>query len=441
MELDIGAFVSKPSIQQFNLFRKKDLLQIADILNISVSSSAAKKVIKAEVYAKLVEQGLLSVETDLEGEGKIDGLDMGGTMDFSSSKSDPLLLFKLKELELQIKQQEHENRRLHLRELEMIHIEKGKEREYAQTVISPVAIPMHVNVPPADQSTGNFAHIRDAVVPFDPSKHIKLVPPFQESEVDAYFIAFERIAAKLNWPRDMWALMMQCSLVGKAQEVCSALPIDDSLNYDVVKAAVLRVYELVPEAYRQKFRSYTKSMKQSFVGFARDKKMLLERWCAASKTTTFDQLHELFLLEDFKNGLPGNLVTYLNEQKENSLSAAAVLADEYMLTHKTAFSSVTGQNYSMSMFWNNEKPLFSRSMRHVAHFAEQSKEQGKNSENKRVCFYCLDPGHLIADCKVWKKKNMAVKPKSVANIVCEPMVNVEIEFFRCLCFYSFCIQG
>ncbi len=48
-------------------------------------------------------------------------------MDLSSSKSDPLLLFKLKELELQIKQQEHENRRLHLRELEMIHVEKGKE--------------------------------------------------------------------------------------------------------------------------------------------------------------------------------------------------------------------------------------------------------------------------------------------------------------------------
>ncbi len=29
MEPDIGAFVSKQSIQQFNLFRKKDLLQIA----------------------------------------------------------------------------------------------------------------------------------------------------------------------------------------------------------------------------------------------------------------------------------------------------------------------------------------------------------------------------------------------------------------------------
>ncbi len=95
----------------------------------------------------------------------------------------------------------------------------------------------------------------------------------------------------------------------------------------MVKAAVLRVYELVPEAYRQKFRSYTKSTKQTFVGFARDKKKLLEKWCATSKTTTFDQLQELFLLEDFKNCLPGNLVTYLNEQKVNSLLAAAVLAN------------------------------------------------------------------------------------------------------------------
>ena len=54
---------------------------------------------------------------------------------------------------------------------------------------------------------------------FDISKYVKLVPPFREAEVDAYFVAFERIAGKLNWPKDMWALLLQCSLVGKAQEV------------------------------------------------------------------------------------------------------------------------------------------------------------------------------------------------------------------------------
>ncbi len=71
--------------------------------------------------------------------------------------------------------------------------------------------------------------------------------------MDAYFVAFERIAGKLNWPKDMWALFLQCSLVGKAQEVSSALSLEDSLDYDVVKSTVLRAYELVPEAIGRGF--------------------------------------------------------------------------------------------------------------------------------------------------------------------------------------------
>ncbi len=50
------------------------------------------------------------------------------------------------------------------------------------------------------------------------------------------------IAGKLEWPKDMWALLLQCSLSGKAREVCSVLPLEQSLDYDVVKAAVLRAY-------------------------------------------------------------------------------------------------------------------------------------------------------------------------------------------------------
>ncbi len=54
------------------------------------------------------------------------------------------------------------------------------------------------------------------------------------------------VAEKLNWSKDMRALLLQCNLVGKAQEVSSALSVEESLDYDTVKAAVLRAYELVP---------------------------------------------------------------------------------------------------------------------------------------------------------------------------------------------------
>ena len=38
-------------------------------------------------------------------------------------------------------------------------------------------------------------------VMFDVSKHIKLVLPFQEREVDKYFLHFKKIAMSLGWPR------------------------------------------------------------------------------------------------------------------------------------------------------------------------------------------------------------------------------------------------
>ena len=81
---------------------------------------------------------------------------------------------------------------------------------------------------------------------FDVGKHITLVPPFTESEVDSYFSALERVATALYWPPEVWSLLLQCKLSGKAQEVVAALSLEDSLLYEVVKTTVLRAYELVP---------------------------------------------------------------------------------------------------------------------------------------------------------------------------------------------------
>lgn len=155
---------------------------------------------------------------------------------------------------------------------------------------------------------------------FDISKYVKLVPLFREAEVDSYFTTFEQVAEKFNWPKDMWVLLLQCNLVGKAQEVCSALPVEEALDYDVLKPAILRAYELVPEAYRQRFREHSKAAKQTFVEFAREEKGIFHKWCAASRTETVDHLRELLLLEDFKTCIAENIVMHINEQKVSTLA-------------------------------------------------------------------------------------------------------------------------
>lgn len=51
----------------------------------------------------------------------------------------------------------------------------------------------------------------------------------------------------------------------------------------MVKSAILRSYELVPEAYRQRFRDSHKFDKQTYVEFGREKETLFDRWCTSQK--------------------------------------------------------------------------------------------------------------------------------------------------------------
>lgn len=83
--------------------------------------------------------------------------------------------------------------------------------------------------------------------------------------MEKYFSHFERVAATFGWPEDVWTLLFQCVLTGKAQEIYSSLTLIQSADYKVVKEAILRAYELVPEAYRQRFRGCRKAERQTFV--------------------------------------------------------------------------------------------------------------------------------------------------------------------------------
>ena len=78
-----------------------------------------------------------------------------------------------------------------------------------------------------------------------------MVPVFNENDVEKYFQHFEKVAVSLEWPKKMWPVLLQSALKGKAQEAYSFLCEEESFDYERVKMAILKAYELVPEVYRQ----------------------------------------------------------------------------------------------------------------------------------------------------------------------------------------------
>lgn len=325
MAFNLQSFLDNPSLEVIEKCRKDELLIIATHFKIHIPKQSLKKEIKAKVIDRLCELEVLpdlDEETDALDEVQ-DDIEIGkeeaktavteaeaearpilppfepfspGSTSFSGETRTKVRIARLNmELEERARQAELDMR-LEVRRLE---IQADKEVRLRKLEIEAAKVtPVSSGQPNLLSVSTNSSNSGSTT--FDVGKHIALVPNFRESEVDSYFNAFERIATSLGWPKEVWSLLLQCKLVGKALEVYSTLSLEDGLKYDVVKSAILKSYELVPEAYRQHFRNCKKSTTQTFVEFAREKGMLFDRWCFSSKADDFVSLRELMLLEDFK---------------------------------------------------------------------------------------------------------------------------------------------
>ncbi|XP_076831223.1 uncharacterized protein LOC143476767 [Brachyhypopomus gauderio] len=214
MEFDLEQFVLSPSVEALAQCRKADLLSVAGFYNVSVARSARKAEIRKTILERLREERRLPVSPDTRIPAVAQAARLHGLERASVAVGGGGLLFAAE-----------------------------------VTGHSPGTSPgMDVDSPPAAGSLSDIdlnmaVRLKEldlAIKQEEWQTQLLRVRALEESEVDSYFTAFERVAATLHWPKDMWSLLLQCKLVGKVQEVCSSLTIEQSLDYDRVKAAVLR---------------------------------------------------------------------------------------------------------------------------------------------------------------------------------------------------------
>ena len=273
---------------------------------------------------------------------------------------------------------------------------------------------------------------------FDVTKHIRLVPPFQEKEVDKYFfLHFEKVAENLKWPREHWTILLQSVVIGKDREIYTQLSLEQSFDFDKVKELILKAYEMVPEAYRQKFRDCRKEPYQTHVEFARTKEQVFDRWCSSKKVgSDHEKLRQLMLVEEFKWCINSDVRAFLNEKEVENLNVAARLADNYSLTHKTSFVNkpfprkpfnphlkFTPQSRPFSPQSkpyspqsgpksnpSNPSDNSSHSLTPNSRFSGENK--GQSPLSQPICNYCKQSGHIISECIALKRKREKERQES-----------------------------
>ncbi len=257
---DLEAFISAPNLEQLDKCRKDDLISIAAHFQISVLKQQLKREIKNIVLQKLVELGVLVLPEVIE-DGSLAsdirpelGEEQSGTAEVEGSEAKAVLppfepfspasagsgvdaRLKVRLARVQMDARERAEDRQAERELRLkIHrLEIEAEMQIKMRELDLKAA-KSAPAPVVQSQLAAVALSEGAALGtnFDVSKNISLVPQFRES-------------------------------------------LEDSLKYDAVKAAILRAYELVQEAYRQRFRSHKKSFSQTFVEFAREKGVLFDK--------------------------------------------------------------------------------------------------------------------------------------------------------------------
>ena len=171
-------FVQSPSMEVLETFKKDMLMQIAQELQIEVKRSTRKHELKRLIVEQLVDEDVLPdsclevykpLPMEPSGQYEIRRLEIEREL--------KLREFEARERELEARQRKEE-------------LEARKEELEAQAQKEERALKHEREMRALELNARRIAHEESIATKFDLGKNVRLVPPFNESEVDKYFANF-----------------------------------------------------------------------------------------------------------------------------------------------------------------------------------------------------------------------------------------------------------
>ena len=372
----IENFLKEPSMEKLERLRKSEIIKIGEKLELNVRNSMRKHELVIKIARHMVDENVFE-------EAVLEEL--------------PTEMIRMTPEEI---------------ELEKIKIQAQMELQRNKMELEKIKIQQETRLREVDLAIRGRKESHDS---FEVTKQARLVPKFEEANMDEYFAHFERTALNLGWPKECWSMLLQTVLTGKAQRAYATLPTENCADYDLVKAAVLKSFELVPEAYRQKFRTQRKTENQSYVEFLREKENALDKWCDSKMIDgDAEKLRQLILAEEFLNCVPEEVRVHLSERKTDVTYEMAALADEYILTHrKTKEKTFTGS-----------KVKFKAELSPEGRPKEENRRTFQSSSRTVVCYKCGKAGHIAIRCQLGKgPERNQTQPRKPQGAVTTPRGN------------------
>ena len=215
------------------------------------------------------------------------------------------------------------------------------------------------------QKSEKLAHARDPKLPY-----------FEESKdkMDSYLSRFEKYATANKWDKNVWATYLSALLKGRALDVYDRLSTEDAADYDKLKDALLKNFDMTERGFRKKFRYSRPERSETFIQFSSRLCSYLNKWLTMAKVgKSFEAVCDFMACSR-------ELFVHLKPKAFENLDAMAKEADLFAEARGGVFSCVNkGQR-------DNNKA------------AAQSKPESKPSGKPEIKCGICGKGHLTIRC-------------------------------------------
>ena len=170
------------------------------------------------------------------------------------------------------------------------------------------------------------------------------------------------------------------------------MPSDEALQYDVLKKALLKRYEMTEERFRNKFRHTKPEQGETAHQFVARLQRYLNRWVDMSGCVKkYKDLADLLIIEQFVNTCSAEMALFLRERVPKNISEMVKLVEQYLEAHGISLQE-------------RRKPM-KKPSGHSQKSKNPSKTEQKETDKKEGrCYVCQKQGHLAKDCRQAKSQ-------------------------------------
>ena len=156
------------------------------------------------------------------------------------------------------------------------------------------------------------------------------LPYFEENKdkMDSFLCRFEKYAVANKWDRSIWATYLSALLKGRALEVYDRLSEADANNYEKLKDALLKNFDMTERGFRKKFRNDRPERSETFFQFGSRLQCYFNKWINMAKIENmFEAICNFMARDQFLESCSRRLYVHLKPKTFKNLDEMAKEAD------------------------------------------------------------------------------------------------------------------